>query len=339
MINRELMPEDKEAYNQLVTHPLQSWEWGEFREKTGVKVVRVGTFVEDKLTSAFQMTIHQVPIINRSIGYFPKGPLPATEMVTAVKEAASENDCVFVKFEPNVLKTEITVPLTSFGLQKATKQLFTPYTFYLDLTVSEEQLLQNMHPKTRYNIRVAQKHGVTIQEENTPEAFARYLELTHETTKRQGFYAHTDTYHQLMWQTLGPNSGSEQPIAHLFTARYQDKILTTWILFLYKNVLYYPYGASSSENREVMASNLMMWETMRWGKAQGATLFDLWGTPGPNPTPDDPYFGFHRFKLGYGPQLVEFVGSYDLVLDPTLYMLYTWAEKFRWLYLKAKAKL
>jgi lipid II:glycine glycyltransferase (peptidoglycan interpeptide bridge formation enzyme) len=198
-----------------------------------------------------------------------------------------------------------------------------------------------MSSKTRYNIRVAQKHGVTIQEENTEEAFARYLKLTQETTTRQGFYAHSLNYHRLMWRHLYSQltTHNSQPIAHLLTARYQGKILVTWIIFLFNNVLYYPYGASSSEHKEVMASNLMMWEAIKWGKQNGARLFDLWGTPGPDPKPTDPYYGFHRFKTGYGPKLVEFVGSYDLVLKQPHYQFFTLTDKFRWFLFKLKAKL
>ena len=105
---------------------------------------------------------------------------------------------------------------------------------------------------------------------------------------------------------------------------------------MFNGILYYPYGASASEHREVMASNLMLWEAMRWGKTYGAKLFDLWGTPGPDPTPTDSYYGFHRFKLGYGPKLIEFVGTYDLVLKPVYYQLFNLVDRLRWIVMKLK---
>ena len=144
-----------------------------------------------------------------------------------------------------------------------------------------------------------------------------------------------------MWQHFShqPTTHNPQLTTHLLTARYQGKILATWILFLFNHVLYYPYGASTQTHKEVMASNLMMWEAIRWGKAHGARLFDLWGTPGPDPKTSDPYFGFHRFKLGYGPKLVEFVGSYDLILKKPHYLLFTMADKLRWILLRLKAKV
>ena len=117
-------------------------------------------------------------------------------------------------------------------------------------------------------------------------------------------------------------------IAHLLIAYYQPHEtagqipLVAWILFLYKDVLYYPYGASSDQYKQTMASNLIMWEAMKWGKKHGAKLFDLWGALGPNPDPNHSWYGFHRFKEGYGGELVEFVGSYDLVINPLLYSVY-----------------
>ena len=119
-------------------------------------------------------------------------------------------------------------------------------------------------------------------------------------------------------------------IAHLLKAVYQNKVLVTWILFTFNKVLYYPYGASSHKHRNTMASNLMMWEAIRFGKKEGCQTFDLWGTPGPNPKPNDPWYGFHRFKMGYHPQIIEFIGTYDLVLKPYLYQFYKLADKLRW---------
>jgi len=110
-------------------------------------------------------------------------------------------------------------------------------------------------------------------------------------------------------------------------------------LFSFNGTLYYPYGASSRRHREVMASNLMMWEAIRFGKKNHCQKFDLWGTPGPHPSPSDPWYGFHRFKMGYSPQLVEFVGTYDLVLKPLPYRLYQAADILRLYYLKIKKRL
>lgn len=212
--------------------------------------------------------------------------------------------------------------------------MFTKYSFILDLTKTEEELLAAMHPKTRYNIRLAQKRGVVIKEDSSPEAFEQYITLMSETTGRQQFHAHNEAYHRQMWSIMHKSG-----IARLFTASYEGSTLAAWIIFSWKDTVYYPYGASGRQHRDVMAPNLLLWEIARWAKDKGFHSFDLWGALGPNPNPSDPWYGFHRFKQGYSPRLVEHIGSYDLVIHPLLYKLSVIADVLRWRYLRFKNKL
>lgn len=301
-------------------HPLQSSAWGQFRTSMGIDVVRVNNW---------QLTFHKIPFTPFTIGYFPKGPMPTKAMLAKLAELAREKHAIFIQLEPNVLKSLQFKVLSFKYLRPSHHPLFTKYTFVLDLTKSEEALLKAMQPKTRYNIKVAQKHGVVIGNDDSPQAFNEYLRLTRETTYRQGFYAHNETYHRRMWKVLHPAG-----IAKLFTATYQKTILAAWVVFVWEKTIYYPYGASSRENREVMAPTLLLWEIARWGKNHGYKTFDLWGALGPPPAGGhderDPWYGFHRFKQGFNPQLVELIGSYDLILNPILYRIYTIADKVRW---------
>jgi len=308
-------------------HPLQSPKWGEFREKTGVKVIG---------ENGLQITIHPVPHTKFTIGYLPKGPDITQTMLNKLLEIGRKENCIFIQLEPNIEKAN-QKEYHFQNLYKASHPLFTKYTFILDLTKTEEELLKNMGQKTRYNIRVAEKRGVKVIEDNSDKAFEEYLRLTKETTTRQNFYAHGEKYHRLMWETLkNQKSDSNELSAHLLKATYNGKILVTWILFVLDDTLYYPYGASSSEYREVMASNLMMWETIKFGKRLGLKKFDMWGALGPNPDIKDPWYGFHRFKEGYGPRLTEFVGSYDFVINGKMYLAYKLLNKARWAILKIR---
>jgi len=319
--------------NGLAKHPLQSYEWGQFREKTGIKVIR---------ENSIQLTIHKIPKTPWTIGYFPKGDLPDKKMLETLRNIGKREKCIFIQIEPNIKKiSNLKFQISNLGLKPSAHPLFTKYTFQLDLTKSEEELLANMHPKTRYNIRVAQKHGVQVIEDNSDKAFKEYLRLTQETTKRQAFYAHTQRYHELMWQTLKRETKNkklttDELTAHLLLAKYKNKTLAAWVLFIFKDTLYYPYGASSTENKETMASNLIMWEAIKYGKKLGLKKFDMWGALGNEPDKNNPWFGFHRFKQGYGPELVEFIGSYDLVINPVIYQIYKLADKVRWTVLKLK---
>jgi lipid II:glycine glycyltransferase (peptidoglycan interpeptide bridge formation enzyme) len=300
----------------MISHPLQTPAWGEFRKAMGIDVVRVNDW---------QLTFHKIPYTPWSVGYFPKGPAPTKKMVDELLNLGRQKHAIFIQIEPNTT--------AKIQLRPSHHPLFTKYTFMLDLTKSEDELLASMHPKTRYNIKVAQKHNVKIAEDNSPAAFKEYLRLTEETTSRQGFYAHNKNYHKTMWEIM-----HKEGIAHLFTASYEGEVLSAWIVFVWGDTVYYPYGSSSRDHREVMAPTLLLWEIAKWAKQKGLKHFDLWGALGPSPAggPDvhDPWFGFHRFKQGFNPRLVEFSGSFDLVIHPFLYSCYTLADAIRWKFLK-----
>ncbi|GIK83591.1 MAG: peptidoglycan bridge formation protein FemAB [Patescibacteria group bacterium] len=341
MFIRKIRPEEKEAYNAAVGHPLQSWEWGQFRQTTGLELERIGIFDKSKLVKALQVTFHPVPILNKNIGYLPKGYMPDADQLGVLRTVAKEHNAIFIKLEPNVA-SKVGAPSAHSNIAKFLldndcvpgKPLFTKYTFQLDLTQEEDILFKNLSSKTRYNVNVAYKKGVQIFENTSAEGMEQYIAVLEETTKRQGFYAHSPEYFRKMWKELG-NSG----MLKIFNAVYEGEILTSWIMFIFNGVLYYPYGASRDLHRDVMASNLMMWEMIRFGKQQGCTLFDMWGSLGPEPNEKDPWFGFHRFKKGYGGDLVEFLGTFDYVVDFPLYQIFKIGDSLRWKFLRLKAKL
>lgn len=326
---------NKINFNKGASHPLQSWEWGEFRKVWGNKVVRL---------PFGQVVFSKIPHTNFTVGTFIKGPKPTKQMLITLKKLAKEENAIFIKLEPNVAfgdsslqnvvsskeKNKLTKILKENGCVEG-KTLFTPTSFWVDLTKSEEELMQSFTSKTRYNIRLAKKKGVVVKEDNSDKAFERYIELTRETVERQGFYAHTEEYHRLMWKYLHKQAlgTRQQAIARILTAKYKGEIITAWIVFVWKDFLYYPYGASSDKYKNVMANNLIMWETIRYGKKLGLKTFDLWGR--------EEGKGFTKFKEGYNPQVVEFLGTWDLITSP-LYWPYRVAESLRWQVLRVKSK-
>ncbi len=338
----------KLSFNKVAKHPLQSWEWGEFRQKTGIKVQRWGLFEGRQLKEAIQVTIHPLPKGKWTIGYFPKGEIPSRDQKRVLEKIAKKENCIFIKLEPKVELKKINQAKIKFlkrnGFVKG-RSLFTPYNFILDLSPSLEELLKNFKSKTRYNIRLAQRKGVEVKIDNSDEAFEFFLKLMKETTQRQGFYAHEEDYYREMWATLQNqksviNSSSTKTLkADLMVAKYKGEIITAWMLFWFGETMYYPYGASTRKYREVMANNLVMWEAIKLAKKRGCNYFDMWGALGPNPSKNDPWYGFHRFKSGYNPNLIEYMGTYDLVFHPFLYKLFRLTESLRWKWLKLKTKL
>src|SRR3989337_4261518 len=245
-----LREDQREIFNENAGHPLQSWEWGEFRKEAGNEVVRLGIFDGKKLTDAVQMLIHRIPKISYKIGTIIKGLKPTKELLIHLNKLAKERKLIFIKLEPNIPvlknsqpvaqnpKIKLTNLLTVNGAVRG-KTLFTPTTFWIDLTKSEDDLMKSFNSKTRYNIRLAQKHGVEVVEDNSDNAFEKYIDLTRETVERQGFYSHTERYHRLMWQTLHKEmiEDKKKPIARLLVARYKEQIITTWILLVWHQFL------------------------------------------------------------------------------------------------------
>lgn len=346
MIIREITKSDKKLFNQAASHPLQSFEWGEFRKTTGVEVVRKGIFDNGKLIAPVQVTIHHLPKINYTVGYFPKGLMPDENQIKVLRQIGKEKKALMIKMEPNVgskiaedqPNTHAWQTIDEFLVKQGCQQgrpLFTKHTFQLDLKKTEEKLMEKMNGKTRYNVRLAQKRGVKVVLDNSENSFKWFLKLLFEkTVKRQGFYAHTPDYFKKLWQALSPSG-----MAQLLRAEYKGKTLAVFIVFKFNGVIYYPYGASTREYKELMAPNLVMWEMIKLGKKLNCAKLDMWGSLGPKPNKKDDWYGFHRFKQGYGGDLIEFLGSYDLVLNQRAYKIYRMADTTRWWGLRTQASL
>ena len=341
MVCRVLYGEEKKEYDRVVDHPVQTWMWGDFQASQGHRVYRIGKFEKEKLVSGFTISFHLIPRTGWSVGTVLRSKNIDETTIEQVKKIALEQKALFVKFEPETIR-KIYLPGGNTeevggepgipGLLVSPKSAFYPHTFLVDLTKSESEMLEAMHPKTRYNIKIANRYGVRVEEKTNDEGFEIYLKLLFETTKRQGFYLHSQDYHRQLWQRL---KATDMP--HILIAYYQDKAVAAFMLLGWKKRWYYPYGASVDESRQVMAPNLLMWEAMKLGKKLGYEDFDMWGCLGPGAKEGEVGFGFHRFKQGYGGKLVEYIGSYDLVVDHRWYSIYNLADKYRWRFLRAKA--
>ena len=307
-----------------VDHPLQSTAWAKFQKKQGHLVFKFKNYY---------LILHHLPHLPYKIGTILRGPDITQEMLNEIKPICHQEKVIFVKIEPNVLADE-----TSFyhfkDLVSSSRVNFYPYSFFLDLTLTDEELLKRMHPKTRYNIKVAARHGVKVREATDKNGFEIYLKLLTDTARRQGFFIHNETYHRNLWSSL-KNSN----IPHIFLAEFQGQVLAAFMIFKFKDKIYYPYGASSGINRQVMAPNLLMWEVIKWGKSQGCKVFDMWGALPTEAKEGDYGYGFHRFKSGFGGKLVKFVGSYDYVISPSLYKVFITFDNLRWQLLRLKAKI
>lgn len=329
-------------FDAKVSHFVQSWAWGEIRKKTGVKVLRIGFFEQTTLTNVAQVSLHKIPNVNKYLGLLSKCPLYSKEELTELVKIGQAHNMIAIRLEPDVvyeddpgqvidsrMGTSITDFLAFPKLSKAPRNYYIPHNFLLDLTKTEDELLAAMHPKTRYNIRIAQKHGVLVEEKNDEQTQKAFITLQKQTAQRQGFYVHPDTYYQAVFATLLPNS------ATFLVAKAPDgTMLTIWFLVFFKKTATYLYGASSDENKHLMANNLVAWQALCLAKAHGLAIFDFGGTLGNDAKPSDNRFGFHKFKEGFSGKHVDYLGTYDLVISPLWYQLFSFADQVRWIILR-----
>lgn len=313
---------DQNLYNQKALHPLQSWEWGSAREKMGIEVLRIGEFENENLKNVYQITFHKIPYTPFKIGYLPRSNYPSPEILQFLYDYGKKNKTIFIKIEPYVTKSK--PPITNHqSLNSSPHPLFPKWTIMLDLTKSEDELLENMHSKTRYNIRLAQKKGVYIKEMTNKEGFEIFAKLYFETCQRQKYFGHNYSYHKTIFNEL------KSKIAYVLAAFYKDTPLSAYQIFIFNDVLYYPYGGSSDQYKNLMSSNLLMWEVVKFGQKMGAKTFDMWGSLPASYDKNNKWAGFTKFKEGYGGKFVEFIGSYDLVINKNLYNLYNVLYKLR----------
>lgn len=313
---------NKNEFDVRVYHPLQSWQWGEVREKMNIEVIRL-TDGKDN----FQLTLHKLAF-GYKLGYLPRSVIPSDKMIGFLKEWGQKNKIIFIKIEPYIEKSK--VKMQKLKLKSSDHPLFPPWTQILDISRPEEEILKKMHPKTRYNIRLAQKKGVTVKEVSNEEGFKVFSKLYFDTCRRQKYYGHDLKYHKTVWENLKNN------ISHIMVAYYNNIPLAAYELFYFKDSLYYVYGGTSELHRNVMAANLLMWESIKFGQKIGAVKFDMWGSLPPGYDQRHSWAGFTRFKEGYGCEFVEMVGSWDLIINPFLYHLYGVMYQVRSLLLKFK---
>lgn len=317
--------------DKLTPHICQSPEWGEFKTKMGTEAVRVGET---------QLTTHRLPKTPLAVGYCPR-PEPEKIDWAALYRAGREHHCVFIKIEPNALRDSYQLPAISYQLLPS-RPIFARQTILLDLKPEEDLILAKMHPKTRYNLHLAPRKGVGVRISDQAEDLEAFIRLQKDTAARQGFYVHPDNYYRSVFQTLHPKGMAYLLIAQLpacagrpSTNSQLPTVIAAWLLFRYGGTLYYPYGGSDYRYRNLMASSLLMWEAIKLGRRLGCTVFDMWGACD---DPTDPWYGFTRFKLGFGGELISFAPTMDLVINPFLYPLLTAADRWRWLILKALRK-
>lgn len=303
---------DQYSWNQFVLEHgpmsgrfLQSWEWGEFQRAAG-EHVRREEFSEHGTCVGVAQWLDRRALDVVRYAYCPKGPVfRKGEGGRGLRGLKGE---MFLRIEPD--------ESSLLSLCEKSIDLSPAHTRITDLCATKDELLAAMHPKTRYNIRVAQKHGVVVDLAQTD--FNAVWNLFEATSSRGAFRLHSKVYYRQMVELLKDGACR----AFLATAFHSDKILAANIMVDFGDTRTYLHGASSNEHRSLMAPYVLHWELLRDAKERGLAFYDWWGVAPVNALEDHPWSGISRFKRGFPG--VEYVspGTHDLILKPFAYDLY-----------------
>jgi peptidoglycan pentaglycine glycine transferase (the first glycine) len=295
-------------------HLLQTGEWGELKAGFGWKPVRV---VDDG--AGVQILFRKLPL-GFTIGYIPKAN-PAPSLWQEIDLICRKNRAIFLKVEPDLWQDQI-LDTSNLTLETSPHNIQPPRTILVNIQGSDDVILARMKQKTRYNIRLAEKKGVTVRPWQDLQAFHNMM-LT--TGGRDGFGVHSLEYYRRAYDLLHPKGMCE-----ILVAEYEGKALAALFVASHGYRAYYLYGASTDEERNRMPAYLLQWEAMRWAKAHGCEEYDLWGVPDEEEATleanfekrQDGLWGVYRFKRGFGGQLKRAAQAMDRVYNPLLYWAY-----------------
>lgn len=329
-------------------HILQSWAWGEFKQRTTgwspERLLLLDAHSGEIVAAASLLTRKVGPL---RVMYIPKGPVFAdgglsqfAEVLGYFERLARQRLAIWLKIDPDIIAAR-GLP-SDAGIDYADRpdrpeetgqhalkilkdrnwrfsedQIQFRNTFYLDLTQSEDDILRGMNQSTRRKIRKSEKSGVVIREAATESDLRALYEIYAVTGERQDFLIRPWDYYRDLWQSF-----QAAGLAHILLAEVDDTVIGGIVLLHFGQRVWYFYGMSSNQYREYNANHALQWTAIRWAKSQGYQLYDWWGAPDQFDE-SDPMWGVYQFKHGFGGDVVRHIGAWDYTPFAPLYFAYT----------------
>lgn len=346
-----------QAWNELIAslphpHLLQTWEWSQGKVKHGWQAMPfVWQEPQGKPVAAAMLLKRRFPIGafagKLCVLYVPKGPLLdwndillRDRILDDLQAFTKRLGAIFIKMDPDVVLgkgipgdrdavenddgKQVRFELMRRKWRFSQDQIQFRNTVLIDLSPSEDELLERMKQKTRYNVRLAQKKGVTVRigtTDDLPQLYRMYAE----TSVRDNFLIREEGYYQTVWRNFMGNPFSSdglQPFSEPLIAEVNGQAVAAVSLFFFAGQAIYLFGMSRDDQREKMPNHLLQWEAMRRAKALGCKIYNLWGAPNEFVESDE-LWGVFRFKEGLGGYVLRTLGAWDFTPIPLLYKMYT----------------
>jgi peptidoglycan pentaglycine glycine transferase (the first glycine) len=340
---------DGQTWNELIrglpgAHIWQTWQWGEIKQQTGwTPVPRVWRSPSGQVQAAalvLERTIRPAKFgAALRVLYVPRGPVMdwsdvalRGQVLADLQTLARQHGAIFIKIDPEVILgrgipsaeddcvepigAKVQADLQQHGWIYSQDQIQFRNTVWLDLSGSEEDWLARMKQKTRYNLRLAQKKGVSVREVGE-ESFSDLYRMYAETSVRDGFVIRPQEYYARVWRTY-----RQAGMAVCLMAEAEGQPVAGLILMHFAGKAWYLYGMSTQAHRERMPNYLLQWEAMRIAKMNNCLQYDLWGAPDIFDESDS-MWGVFRFKEGLGGRVVRTLGAWDYTPNRLFYQIYT----------------
>lgn len=325
----------------VAAHPrgsiLQTTHWARLKSRFGWSSQRVWMRRDGRLVGGAQVLFRSVALGIVKLGYIPHGPLvdwrdaeQVEVLFNHVDQAAYGRGAGMLKLEPRLWQDEMSAEewealYRRHGCVPSPDTIQPPRTVLIDLTPAEDEILARMKQKTRYNIRLAEKKGITVRE-GTADDLPAFNRLMQATGRRDNFGIHDPAYYRAAHELFAPQH------AALWLAEFEGRPLAGVMVFASGHSAAYLYGASSDEERQRMPAYAAQWAAMRWAKARGCATYDMWGIPDAGEEEleanfterQDGLWPVYRFKRGFGGEIRRTVGAADRVYNPLLHRLYAW---------------
>ncbi|OPY81776.1 MAG: Lipid II:glycine glycyltransferase [Syntrophorhabdus sp. PtaU1.Bin153] len=217
--------------------------------------------------------------------------------------------------EPRLREMRMNFGTKSWNLRKTVVDMTVADTMVVDIGDAEEAILSRMKPKTRYNIRLAHRKGVEVTVASA-EKLPAFYNLYCQTAARNGFFTCEYRYFSALFSAL--TSGPDSPDLVFLLAHYKEDLLAGAIIAISGRTAVYLFGASATQNRNLMGSYAVQWDAMQRAKSRGCVNYDM-GAVSPALDPDHPFHGLYRFKSGFGGRIIHRCGSWDYPFDQETY--------------------
>ena len=333
------MPPTPDAWDAFVAqhpdgHILQTAAWGNLKSDYGWQAQPLQSGPAGAL-----LLFRRLPL-GLTLAYAPRGPLAdwrdvdsLTRLRTELDSACRARRAICLKVEPDLPDgDDCAQTLARLGFRPSPHSVQPRRTLLVSLAGSETDVLARMKQKTRYNIGLASKKGVSVRPASSAADLEAFAALMAVTGARDSFAVHEPGYYRRAYELFNPAGRCE-----LLLAEHEGQPLAGVMVFALGARAWYFYGASSDRERSRMAPYLAQWQAMRWARERGAESYDLWGVPDEDEAAleagfeqrHDGLWGVYRFKRGFGGRLARTAGAWDRVYNAPLYRAYLWYVRRR----------